>query len=141
MKRKQTSTTKIFDFLISGLMDGVKEVLNQCFEKVDYLSYHFGFKYEFTCSIQKGEIIWWSGPYPRSQADIDIARYEEGILSSEILQYKERFIGDKAYQGERESFKAMIKKPRGGTLTPLEKEFNAFLSSKRIIIENELINV
>ncbi|EFA85304.1 DNA mismatch repair protein [Heterostelium album PN500] len=158
----------------------VKEVLNQCYEKVDYLSYdetkdyppvkdvergkhhfnrfvtdttlclyetkndkywnedkkHFGFKYEVTCSIHNGEIIWWSGPYPGSKADIDIARSEEGILSSEILQNKERFIGDKSYQGERESFKAMIKRPRGGSLTPLEKEFNAFLSSKIIIIEN-----
>ncbi|EFA82421.1 hypothetical protein PPL_04846 [Heterostelium album PN500] len=77
-----------------------------------------------------------AGPYPGSQADIEIARSEEGILSSDILQKNERFIGDKAYQGERESFKAMIKKPSGGTLTPLEREFNAFLSSKRIIIEN-----
>ena len=45
------------------------------------------------------------------------------------------FIGDKAYVGRRKTTTA-IKKPKGGQLTPAQKDFNRQVSQKRVYVEH-----
>ncbi len=65
---------------------------------------------------------------PRSDSKL----YEQ--TQTELPQNLE-FIGDKAYVGRRNTT-TPIKKPRGGQLTPVQKDFNRQVSQKRVYIEH-----
>jgi hypothetical protein len=80
---------------------------------------------------------------PNGSDIVDVVIGEKGPRSdSKLLEQTQaelpetlEFIGDKAYVGRRNTT-TPIKKPKGGQLTPAQKDFNRQVSQKRVYVEH-----
>jgi hypothetical protein len=80
---------------------------------------------------------------PKGTDIVDVVIGEKGPRSdSKLFEQTQaelpetlQFIGDKAYVGRRHTT-TPVKKPRGGKLTPAQKEFNRQVSQKRVYVEH-----
>ncbi|EGC39506.1 hypothetical protein DICPUDRAFT_147720 [Dictyostelium purpureum] len=89
-----------------------------------------GLKYEFGCSLYDGEVLWINGPFKGPALDISIFRKSLGKVS---MKPGERFIGDKAYRGEKNR---ILTPHTQRNMNPTEKLENQFIKRKHTIIEN-----
>jgi hypothetical protein len=100
-----------------------------------YSAHHHahGYKYEFVVDLNTGYLLWFSGPYYGSEADISIAR-GSGVL--ELLLTGEKFYGDKGYAGEL----ARILTPfrYNPNLLGSQVLWNRHMGRKRVIVENSI---
>ena len=88
-------------------------------------------KYEIWTELQTGLFVWIFGGIPGSVHDLSMARIStilDQILPGEFI------LADKGYIGENH-FITPLKKP---TNEEEEQEYNSFIYSKRIIVENSI---
>lgn len=82
--------------------------------------------------LSDGLILWCVGGLPsriHDKALFDFYHIFSEIPDDEII------LGDSGYQGA-EKVLTPFKKPRGGTLTPEQKEVNNYIHSRRVKVEN-----
>lgn len=97
----------------------------------------YGQKYEIAVGVQGNNtrIFWSNGPFPAAFHDITIAR-EFGFLDA--ITPGEYVIADKGYFGEV-CFLTPWK--RNQIVSPLQEQWNYFVHSKRVLVENAIRRV
>ncbi len=88
-----------------------------------------GLKYEIIVSVNDGRILWIGGPVGGRIHDITLLRWE-GILDD--LSFLEYLLGDKGYEGEQSIWVPF----KGKDLDDFELQWNHFINSFRVIVEN-----
>ncbi|PRP73248.1 transposase [Planoprotostelium fungivorum] len=90
-------------------------------------------KYKVAVRIIDGQIVWVNGSVPGSMHDsllCTLGGIEDGLLENEGV------LGDSAYRSAARPWAiASFKTPRGGELTPEQRNFNKYVGRHRVIVE------
>lgn len=127
---------------VAAIVDATEQPTRRPQEKTVQKRYYSGKKKRHTLKTQvvvgpDGELMDISQTVPG--ADHDKKLYDASDVSDR-LDPDEAIMGDSGYQGIQKDHRAVLphKKPKGGTLTDVQKAHNRRLSRVRVVVENTI---
>jgi hypothetical protein len=145
-QRKRKMEAFMHDFPdVVAIVDATEQATQRPQDQDRQKAHYSGKKKRHTLKTQvvvgpDGELMDVSQTVPGSQHDKKL--YDESGVGDE-LEAGEAMMGDSGYQGIQHTHPAALpfKKPKGGELTPEQKEHNRRLSRIRVVAENTLAQI
>ena len=128
-----------------AIVDATEQAIQRPQDQERQKAHYSGKKKRHTLKTQvvvgpDGELMDVSQTVPGSQHDKKL--YDESGVR-DALEAGEAMMGDSGYQGIQHDHPAVLpfKKPKGGELTPVQKDHNRRLSRIRVVAENTLAQI